>query len=202
MTELDLDRLGDLWRQRPSAAEMESLRRTADAVRNKARWGQFVDIAAAVVVAAVVVILVLTNPRIDTLLVGGAAIVIMLAGQARSRRLRADELRSLTGSSEEMLDQSIARTRATLKRTRFQLIGIVPSFLLGLGVAALVDRSSGQLYARIASDPSLGLWMAAGAILVVAVVAMAFTRSLRASRHELERLASLRETFRAESAQD
>ena len=40
----------------------------------KARWGEFVDIAAAIVVAAVVVILVLTNPRIDTLLVGGAAI--------------------------------------------------------------------------------------------------------------------------------
>lgn len=202
MTDLDLDRLGDLWRQQPSAAEMESLRRTADAVRRKARWGQFVDIAAAIVVAAVVVILVLTNPRIDTMLVGGAAIVIMLAGQARSRRLRADELRSLTGSSEEMLDQSIARTQATLKRTRFQLIGIIPSFLLGLGIAALVDRSSGQLYARIASDPGLGLWMVAGAILIVAIVTMAFTRSLRASRHELERLAALRETFRAESAQD
>ena len=70
MTDLDLDRLGDVWRQRPTAAEMESLRRTADAVRRKARWGQYVDAAAAVLVAAVVVILVLSNPKIDTLLVG------------------------------------------------------------------------------------------------------------------------------------
>ena len=201
MTDLDLDRLGDVWRQRPTAAEMESLRRTADAVRRKARWGQYVDAAAAVLVAAVVVILVLSNPKTDTLLVGGAAILIMLAGQARSRRLRSEELRGLTGSTEEMLDQSIARTQATLKRTRFQLIGIVPSFLLGLGIAALVDRSSGQLYARIASDPTLGFWIAAGANLLVIAVATAFTRSLRTSRHELERLTSLRDSFRAEGAQ-
>ncbi|HET9426855.1 MAG TPA: hypothetical protein VFO69_00700 [Allosphingosinicella sp.] len=201
MTDLDLDRLGDLWRQRPTAAEMESLRRTAEAVRRKARWGQFVDVAAAVIVATIVVILVLTNPRTDTMLVGTAAILVMLAGQTRSRRLRAEELRGLTGSSEEMLEQSIVRAQATLKRTRFQLIGIVPSFLLGLGIAALVDRSSGQLYARIVSDPSLGLWITAGAILLVATVAVAFTRSLRASRHELEHLRALRDAFRAESAQ-
>ena len=51
MTDLDLDRLGDLWRQRPTPSEMESLRRTAEAVQRKARWGQWLDYGAAIVVA-------------------------------------------------------------------------------------------------------------------------------------------------------
>jgi len=78
MTDLDLDRLGDLWRQRPTAAELESLRRTAAAVQRKARWGLWIDNGAAIVVAAVVLILVLSNPTFDTMLVGGAAIVVLL----------------------------------------------------------------------------------------------------------------------------
>ena len=88
MIDFDLDRLGDVWRQRPDPAELEALKRSAEIVRRRARWAQLIDIVAAVVVAAVVLLLVLSNPKVDTLLVGGAAILMLLGTQVRSRRLR------------------------------------------------------------------------------------------------------------------
>lgn len=199
MTDLDLERLGDLWRQRPTAEEMDSLRRTADIVQRKARWGQRFDSSIALVVAIVVIILVVSNPTFDTMLVGGAAILVLLLSQARTRRFRAEELRSLTGSTQEMLDQSIGRAQATLKRTRFQLIAIAPSFVLGLGVAALVDRNSGAFYTQSFSEMGLGLAMMVVAALVLAALAVSFTRSLRSTRAELEKLTVLRDSFQAEA---
>ena len=37
MSDFDLDRLGDVWRQQPDPAEMERLQRTAAAVSRRAR---------------------------------------------------------------------------------------------------------------------------------------------------------------------
>lgn len=198
MTDFDLDRLGDLWRQRPTPEELESLRRTAETVQRRARWAQYIDIGAAVIVAGLVLILVLSNPRVDTMLVGGAAILLLLVSQARNRRLRLEELRGLAGTADQMLEQSISRTRATLKRTRLQLLAIGPAFLLGLGIAALTDRSSGTSYARIMAEPALGFWVAGGGLILLAVVS--FTRSIRRSRQELDRLIALRQAFHAENA--
>jgi hypothetical protein len=200
MTDLDLDRLGDLWRQRPTAEEMESVRRTAETVRRKARWAQWIDSAAAVLVATIVLVLVLSNPSFDTMLVGGAAIVVLLLSQARTRRLRAEELRSLTGSTQEMLDQSIARARATLKRTRFQLLAMGPSFALGLGVAALVDRNSGEFYGRLFFESGMALWIVGGAVLVLGLIAFGFNRSMNTTRGELSRLEVLREAYKTEGS--
>lgn len=198
MTDLDLDRLGDLWRQRPTAVEMEALQRSAEAVRRRARKFQVLEIGVALAVAATVIALVLTNPETDTLIVGAAAILILLIAQTRNRRLRAEELKGLTGSAEQMLDQSISQARSALKRSRFQLLGLGPSFILGLGVAALVDRGSGTLYARVISDPGQGLVIAGIGIVVVALGALAFGRSMRRTRAELEKLVQVRDSFRSE----
>ncbi len=198
MTDLDLDRLGDLWRQRPTPSEMKSLRRTAEAVQRKARWGQRLDYAAAIVVASIVVLLVLSSPTFDTMLVGGAALVVLLLSQSRTRRLRSEELRGLTGSTQEMLDQSIVRARATLNRTRFKLIATAPSFVLGLGVAAMVDKNSGDFYGRLLSRAGLSLWIIAAGIILLILLALAFGRSIRKTRAELERLTTLRAAFEAE----
>ena len=111
--DFDLDRLGDVWRQRPDPKELEALRRSAEAVRRRARWGQIVEVVAAVVVSAVVLLLVLSNPRTDTVVVGTGAILILLVSQIRQRRQRKLELMSLTGTAEQMLDQSIARIQAS-----------------------------------------------------------------------------------------
>jgi hypothetical protein len=195
MTDLDLERLGDVWRQPPAPDELAELRRSAETVRRRARWAQLADLVTALAVGGIVLVLVLSNPKIDTFLVGGAAILVLLFGQYRQRRLRQDELRGLAGSTQEMLDQSIARVEATRKRARFQLFGIVPSFLLGLGVAALVDlRSGGGFLTRVA-EPRTGVALALGAILFLAFAARHFSRAARSSQEESERLQALRDSY-------
>lgn len=199
MTDLDLERLGDMWRQQPDPAELAELRRAADVVRRRARWAQVADLVAAVAVAGVVLLLVLTNPKVDTFLAGGAAILVLLFGQHRQRRLRREELRGLAGSTQEMLDQSIARVEATMKRTRFQLIGMAPSFMLGLAIAALVDRrSGGGFLSRIVAEPQGGLVLAAGALVALVAALIYFGRSARRGRAELARLRAMRDAYRTE----
>lgn len=197
MSDFDLDRLGDVWRQQPSAAELEALKRTAETVRRRARWAQLVDTISAVVIAGVVLVLVLANPKVDTLLVGGAAILIVLGGQVRQRRLRQEELKGLAGSVEEMLDQSIVRVGATLKRSHFSLYAFPPAFLMGLAVAAVVTRGADRpLLAEALSGTSLIV----APIVATALAAMAIhlVRAIRRGRAELERLTALRAAYSKE----
>ena len=199
MTDLDLERLGDVWRQRPNPAELEHLQQTAEKVRRRARWAQLIDIVSAVVVSIVVLLLVAGNPELDTMVVGGAAIVVLLAGQIRSRRLRQAELRSLTGSTEQMLDQSIGRLEATLKRTRFNLIALVPALGLGLGLAYVVDDRGGQkMLTQLISSPWEGGLLIAAAFLALATMIVYLIGRIRANRKELERLLALRQSYREE----
>lgn len=203
MSDLDLDRLGDVWRQRPDPKELDELKRAAEAVRRRAKWGQVVDVVAAVGVAGVVLFLVLSNPTADTLLVGGGAILILLISQVRSRRLRQQELRSLTGSAEQMLDQSIERVQATLKRARSGLVILGPALLVGYFVAYVVDRRSGvEISERINAQPGLStiILLVVGLAIVGAVVQV--VRTLRQSRRELERLTALRDSYRQEQESD
>jgi|SoiMethySBSTD1v2_1073268.scaffolds.fasta_scaffold260834_3 hypothetical protein len=198
MIDFDLDRLGDVWRQRPDPAELEHLKRSADAVRRRARWAQLIDIVAALVVAAVVLLLVLSNPKADTLLVGGAAILMLLGTQVRSRRLRQEELRSLTGSTEQMLDQSISRTQATLKRSRLHLLGFAPAIALGFLFAYVVDdRAAGGLR-QLTSVPMARIAMVVGVALFVTAMTVYLIGTIRTTRRELERLIALREAYRGE----
>ena len=198
MTDLDLERLGDVWRQPPAPAELEELQRSAELVQRRARWAQLADLLTAVAVGGVVLFLVLSNPKVDTFVVGAAAILVLLFGQYRQRRLCQEELKGLAGSTQEMLDQSIARVEATMKRARFQLVGMVPSFVLGLGIAALVDlRAGGGFLTRIA-EPRTGIAIAAAALLFLFLVARHFRGVLRSSGEELDRLRQLRDAYARE----
>ena len=199
MTDFDLEKLGEQWRQQPSAAELEELRRSAEKARRSARWAQVIEIGAAVIVAGVVVLLVASNPRLDTALVGGAAILVLLMSQVRQRRLQRVELRSLSGSTEEMLDQSIARVEATLKRARFSLIGLPPAILLGLGFAHVVQRRAEEdLLPQAISDPSLRYLVIGVAVLAILAGADLLFQRVRKTRQELHRLSQLRDAYRDE----
>jgi hypothetical protein len=203
MNDLDLDRLGDVWRQRPDPGELDELKRAAEAVRRHAKWSQVVDVVAAVAVAGVVLFLVLSNPTFDTLLVGGGAILILLITQIRSRRLRQQELRSLTGSVEQMLDQSIERVQATLKRARSGLVILVPGVLLGYFIAFVVERRSGtEISERFNAQPALSTIILIVAGLAIAGAFVQVVRTLRKSRRELERLTALRDSYRQEQETD
>lgn len=198
MNDFDIDHLGDVWRQQPDPAELESLMRSAEAVRRRGRWGQLVDIASALVVGGVVLFLILLNPARDTLLVGSGAIFILLYTNYRQRRLRQEELRSLTGTAEQMIDQLIERVETAIRYNRYTLMASGPAFLLAALFAATADRQTGAIFGSLRDTPWLrfmwlGLWLAAVGGLVVFLVA-----AIRRGRRELERLRSMREAYRQE----
>jgi hypothetical protein len=198
MTDLDLERLGDVWRQRPDPAELEELRRTADAVRRRARWAQVIDVVAAVTVAGVVLLLVLSNPRIDTIIVGAGAVLILLVSQVRQRRVRRIELKSLTGTTEEMLDQSIGRIRTTIRHNRFTLLAMCPGLIIGYLVASAAGRSVGTVVGSLSNAPLFRAAWVGLAVTLVAAAALAFVFRIRRLQRELDRLTAMRGFYRDE----
>ena len=199
MTDFDLEQLGDVWRQQPDPKEIEALKRTAATVRRQARLGQFMDTGLALILSAIVLVLALSNPKLESLLAGGAAILFMLGSSIRQRQLRAWELRSLTGSAEEMLDQSITRTRITLKRARIGLVLAAPGFLIGLLFAAAIDSGQGSSYLqRLAAQPRLAWVVSASFVIIITFGIVRVLHQIRDARRELERLAVLREAYRRE----
>lgn len=198
MNEFDLDRLGDVWRQQPDPEEMERLQRTAAAVSRRARWGQVVDIGAAIAVAGVVILLVLSNPRIATVLMGAAAILVLLVSNVRLRKLRQVELRSLTGTTEEMLEQSIDRVANTLRYQIFSLIASGPAVLIGYLAASATQRSVGSLMSSLSGVPKFGILWAGAWFVAFAGIAAFGIFSIRRTRGELGRLTAMREAYRVE----
>lgn len=198
MSDFDLERLGDVWRQQPDPAEMERLQRSAAMVSGRARWAQAVDIAAALIVSGVVILLVSTNPNFGTFLMGAAAIIILLYSSLRQRRLRQVELRSLTGGTEEMLNQSIERVETTRKRNRLSAITLGPAFAIGMLFAHFVAGDSGRQYLpAVIADSGLRplLWLAIFALLASVYLLL---RSIRSAGRELGRLTALRDAYRRE----
>lgn len=193
MTDFDLDRLGDVWRQQPDPAEMERLQKSAAAVAKRARLAQVIDIGAALAVSAVVIVLVASNPKLNTILIGAAAILVLLSSTVRLRKLRRVELETLSGSTEHMLDQSINRVETQLRYRRYSHIAIGPGFVAGM-LLAIFAQGRGIV-------PTLQSWPLSFVPLVIAVVAVATAFSFRAlgrSKTELERLKAMREAYRSE----
>ncbi len=195
MNDFDLERLGEVWREEPSPAEMQRLQRAAVKVSRRARWAQRIEVGAAILVAALVLTLVLTNPSVDTALAGGGALLVLLLTQRRQRRLRAVELASLTGGSEDMIDQLVARTEASMKRNLFGIIAIGPATLVGFLFSYVAEnRAARQLF----PDDLPGIWFERLVIFFVIAMIAYLLYSLRQARIELKRLGALRELYRRE----
>ena len=196
MTDLDLERLGDVWRQQPDPEELERLQRTAQGVRRRARLQQILDVVTATLVAGVVLYFVSTSGRIDAVLVGTAAILVLLLNSVRQRRLREVELRSLTGSTEDMLDQSIERVETTVRHNRWSLIGIGPACGLAMIFAATAD--GGKLRGALGMPWLRVMLFGAGVALMVGLFIF-LVLALRRGRRELDRLRTLRNAYRTDS---
>lgn len=202
MTEFDLDHLGDLWRAQPDPAEIERLRRSAEAVQRRARWGQVTDAWLALLVSAVVLTLIISNPRIETAAVGGGAIFFMLYSTIRQRRLRVLELATLGASTEHMLDQSIDRAKAIVQRTRFGLFLSPLGLPIGIGFGAALNLGQGSslLQGLNARPLTLGMGLALAAAGVA--ICLYFLRIGRNAQLELQRLQHMREAYHTEAAAD
>lgn len=200
MTDFDLDRLGDVWRAQPDPAEIARLQRTAMAVSRRARWSQVVDIGAAIAVIAVVIFLVASNPKAETVLIGSAAVLVLLYSNVRLRRVRQVELKSLTGSTEEMLNQSIDRIDKTIRYNRFSLFAMGPGLLVGVLVAAAaVEKRGGASIFGALYDEFAFLYLWRGVTIALLVGGVVFVSlAIRRGRRELERLVEMRNSYRQE----
>jgi uncharacterized membrane protein len=199
MSDFDLDRLGDVWRQQPDPAEMQRLQRTAVAVARRARLAAIVDVCAAVAVSAVVVILVLANPKTQTIVMGTAAILLLLGSNIRLRKLRQVELKGLTGTTEEMLDQSIARVETTLRHHKSTLY-YGPLVMLGSWIfAAVVVPKKESVLGGLHDLSWFGPMLVGTAVAAVVALAIYLIISVRRGRRELNRLNAMREAYRVES---
>lgn len=200
MTDFDLDRLGEMWRKAPDPAEMEKLRQTAEAVGRRARRAQRTEAALALVVSAAMLALALANPKLSTLLIAAAAIALMLGSSLRQRKLRALETKELTGTAEQMLDQAIARVRATLKRVRAGLFVAVPGVIIGVAFGTALRNGPdgnivGRIIDRLSGDPMAAAQLAA---VLLALHVYVFV-VMRRSRQELKRLTTLLKAYRHEA---
>jgi hypothetical protein len=198
MSDFDLDRLGDVWRQQPDPAEMERLQRTAIAVARRARLAAIVDICAAVAVAAVVVILVIVNPKTQTVVMGSAAILVLLGSNIRLRKLRRVELMGLTGTTEDMLDQSITRVEKTVRHHKYTFYTIPPVLLGTFIFAATVGperRAILGAFGDIAWFRTILFGMSLTALVALALYLIIF---IRRGRRQLNRLTAMREAYRQE----
>lgn len=199
MTDIDLDRLGDVWRQPPDAAEMARIERSAHGVARRARLSNVIDIAAGIAVSLIVLALIVANPKAQTVVVGTAAIFILLVSNVRLRRLRLVELRSLTGSTEDMLAQAIARLEATRKNARFSLLALGPALLLGWLLVYFVWGRPGTVDTlHVFQSPATRFLWNGGWTIIAAGVIVGLVISLRRSRRELDRLVAMQNSYAAE----
>lgn len=192
MTDLDLERLGDVWRQQPDPKELEELRRSAEAVRRRAIWGRRLDWIAAAVAAVAVIVLVASSGRLVTMLIGVGAILFLLSAQRRQRRLREEELRALTGPPDKMLEQAIERLQTKLRHSRISVLATGPALLIGYFVAATSKPSIGLF--EDAPISRLALLAGVAAIFVISIII-----AMRRHRRELERMLAMRESYREET---
>lgn len=195
MNDFDLDRLGDVWRQQPDPAEMARLQKSAVTVARRARIKQVTDVLAAIAVAGIVISLVANNPKPGTVIMGSAAILILLFGHIRLRRIRRIELGHLTGGTEDMIDQSIDRMETTLRHLRFSMIGFLPTVLVGALVAYL--SQSRAILPPVQDSPLRNVLPSLGIVVVIGVMIF-LVRAIRRGRRELERLRAMREAYRQE----
>jgi hypothetical protein len=198
MSDFDLDRLGDVWRQQPDPAEMERLRRTAIAVARRARVAAILDVLTALAVAGVVIVLVLANPKVQTFVMGSAAILVLLGSNLRQRKLRQVELKQLTGTTEEMLRQSIDRIETTLRHHKFTLYGIAPLFLATYIFAKIVAPNPGSLLGGLRETPWFRPITFGAGVAAVVALAIFLILSIRRGRRELNRLNVMRDAYSLE----
>jgi hypothetical protein len=178
---------------------MQRLQRTAIAVARRARLAAILDICTAVAVAAVVVILVVTNPKTQTVVMGSAAILVLLGSNIRLRKLRQVELKGLTGTTEDMLDQSIARVETTLRHHKFTLYGTPPILLVTwLGFWATEAPRHDSILGSLRDIPWFRPVLLGAAIAAVVGLAIFLVVSIRRGRRELNRLITMRDAYHQE----
>lgn len=198
MTDLDLDRLGQLWRAELPAGTVEGLQRSAARIRRRARIAMIVDYTLAAACVLTIIYLIASTPKLEVMAVGGVALFMLVTGQMRQRRLRQLELKGLTGGTASMIDQSIVRAEATLKRTKSSLLLVIPATAVGVLLGFVSGDTIDPLFDRLRGDPISFILLVSLWLVVLPMMIMHLLLSMRRNHRELKRLKALREAYRQE----
>jgi hypothetical protein len=198
VSDLDLERLGELWRGDPQPEAIEELRRAAAAAKRRGPVKTMLDYALAVVMAAAVLFIIAVDRQVDTAFVGAVALLMLIFGQLRQRRFRRLELESLSGDTSSMIDQSIERVEATFKHASQGLLLLPPAITLGIVLGFVSDDATRPFFSRLGDNPLSALLLAAIMFIALPAMVVHLILTKRRSRRELERLHALREAYRKE----
>lgn len=201
MSDLDLDKLGALWREALPEEETRDLERSARHVSRRAKLALVGGYVLAAAIGVAVLVIVAINPEGETAFFGGVALLLLLLSQVRRRRYRQIEIQGLTGDTEAMIDQLIERQQATLKLARFSLWIIGPATVAGIFFGSAVGGSAGsKLFLERVADMESRLLLLGIAFLLIATMAAQIVIAMRKHGCELDRLIALREAYRQESS--
>ena len=198
MTDLDLERLGDVWRQRPDQAEMDALQRAAAAASRRARYSWIFNLTMGAAAVGAVIFLALANPRAEVVTIAGGAVLLLIYTSIRQRRLRQVELQGFAGSTEVMLSQLIERTEARLKYNRF-LARVAAPMALAIFLFRTISRAPRTTSIPSALTEALAHPLVLGAIIPgVAAAILVLLIAIRRDRRKLERLQAMAEIYQRE----
>jgi Mn2+/Fe2+ NRAMP family transporter len=198
VTDFDLERLGELWREQPDPEEVERQRLAAREVARKARRAELAENVLAALTLLVILAVVSINPGTVSYGLGVLTAFLIVSSQLRQRRFRRAEIVSLTGETPTMLDRAIVRLEATLRRTRFGMLVIGPATAVGAFFALSVDRPGEGTRILTFSQGTASVVIIILSTVVLLATILHLHSTMKKSQAELDRLRELRESYRVE----
>ena len=202
MTDPDLQKLADLWRETDAAEPQPAFEAMARKARRRGRIFAWLDFAAVAFILATSVIGFVMKPGAITM-VAAIALIVTTVIVTRKRRQIKQMTRTLdTASREAFVDTCISNATANLRRTRLSLA----FFPLGV-VVALTYKMALRAGGRTELIPATFVeWVQTPrGIITLALLVLLFAWGVgtaRRIRRELRRLEELRAAYSEEDRRD
>ncbi|HEX8225678.1 MAG TPA: hypothetical protein VF605_17845 [Allosphingosinicella sp.] len=202
MTDPDLQKLAELWKEADSAEPPQAFETMARKARRRGRIFAWLDVAAVTFILGTSLVGFLMEPGPVTM-VAAIALVVTTLIVTRKRRQIKQMTRTLdTASRGAFIDTSISNAAANLRRTRLSLA----FFPLGV-VIALTYKMALRANGRTDLIPATFVeWVQTPrGIITMALLALLFAwgvRTARRTKRELRRLEELRAAYSEEDRQD
>lgn len=202
MTDPDLQKLADLWKESDSAEPQPAFEAMARKARRRGRIFAWLDFAAVTFILATSLIGFFMTPGAITMVTAIALIVTTLIVTRKRRQIKQMTKTLDTASREAFIDTSISNATANLRRTRLSLA----FFPLGV-VCALTYKMALRAGGRTELIPATFVeWVQTSrGIITLVLLALLFAWGLRTAgrvRRELRRLEDLRAAYSEEDRQD
>lgn len=202
MTDPDLQKLADLWKEADASEPQPAFEAMARKARRRGRIFAWLDFAAVAFILATSVIGFVMEPGPITMAAAIALIVITVIVTRKRSQIRQMTRTLDTASREAFVDTSISNATANLRRTRLSLA----FFPLGV-VIALVYKMALRAGGRTDLIPATFVdWVQTSrGIITMVLLALLFAwgvRTERRIRRELRRLEELRAAYSEEDRKD